>query len=92
MVSVTVLSALSALAVLYAFRRNGAPQEIEGWQLGLLVMPWVFFGASSLPLVYLSWFGELGSGVHSVFLKGFFWVFAAMFICIIVAIYGFFVF
>ena len=92
MVSVTVLSALSALAALYVFRRNGAPQEIEGWLLGLLIMPWVFFGASFLPLIYLSWFGKASPGGLSVFLKGFFWVFAAMFIIIIVAIYGVFVF
>ena len=91
LVATAFLSAITAI-VFILYLRNKGTIEVEKWQLGLFVLPWVVFAASFLPLIYLSWFRSNKFGSATFILKMFYWALVLGAIVIFGGIYGFFVF
>lgn len=88
---VSAISALAAAGVLVVFRSDEAV-NLEHWQLGLAILPWMLFTIFFLPLVYLSWFRRPQSSSIRLVAKAFFWLVAVGTLAIFVLIYGIFVF
>jgi hypothetical protein len=89
-----LLSAISAFAIVVAlvtFRANETV-NLERWQLGVALLPWLLFVVFSLPLVYLSSFKRKQSTAIRVATKIFFWLVVVGILTILVLIYGIFVF
>jgi hypothetical protein len=88
---VSAIFAVTAVGAPVAFRSDEAA-DLERWQLGLVILPWMLFTISFLPLVYLSWFRRLQTSGVRVVAKAFFWMVAVGALAIFVMIYGIFVF
>ena len=92
LIAVLAISVILIFAILYPLRNTNGTQSIATWQLGVMAVPWVLFGASFFPLMYLSWFGENKKSITINLLKLFYWVLLSGFVAIFVGIYAIFVF
>jgi hypothetical protein len=86
------LTAIMAAVELFLFRLRDGEQTIKPWQLGFIILPWLVFSFSFMPLVYLSWFQRSHLVPFTIILKVFFWILIVAISSIWVFIYGNFVF
>lgn len=77
------VSAIVASAIVLWFNvPAGRSIELTRAQFGLLVLPWLVFFASFLPLVYHSWFATAVDSLFTRLLRTFFWI------CVAVTAFG----
>jgi hypothetical protein len=83
---------IAVATLLLVWGRNGGSVQIERWQLGLLILPWVFMFLAGAPLAYLSWFRHASPGATTMLRRWLYWLFILTIGTILLAIYGIFVF
>ncbi len=85
------ISVIAAFSIIVWLKGKGAI-EVEGWQVGLIALPWFTGFASFLPLLYLSWFGSDKLKIIKPFFKIFYWFFVFCVVLVWLFFYGVFVF